>query len=169
MQSFYCMAERVKVLFVCVGNCVRSQMAEAIARHLASDIIAAESAGLRPLGFIDPTARSVLQKRGMSTDGQMSKGLHSHMLVNPDLIVNMSGMPGETLFHGKMVEDWHVRDPFGESIETHTRICVAIDLRVKRSAERLRAAREDSANPVRSSRARRSSAEKRRAFRSKIT
>jgi arsenate reductase (thioredoxin) len=142
--------EQVKVLFVCVGNCVRSQMAEAIARHLASDIIAAESAGLRPLGFIDPTARSVLQQRGISMDGQTSKGLHSHMLASPDLIINMSGMPGETLFHGKVVEDWHVRDPFGEGVETHMRICDDIESRVKGLAERLRAAREDSANPVRS-------------------
>jgi len=141
---------QVKVLFVCVGNCVRSQMAEAIARHCASDIIAAESAGLRPLGFIDPTTRSVLEKRGISMDGQKSKGLHSHMLASPDLIINMSGMPGATLFAGKMVEDWHVRDPFGEGAETHTRICDDIESRVKGLAARLRAAREDSANPVRS-------------------
>lgn len=144
------MTERVKVLFVCMGNCVRSQIAEAIARHFASDIIAAESAGLRPLGFIDPTARLVLQQRGISMEGQTSKGLHSHMLAAPDIIVNMSGMPGETLFHGKMVEDWHVRDPFGEGIETHTRICNDIELRVKGLADRLRSAREDSAYPVRS-------------------
>jgi len=144
------MVERVKVLFVCVGNCVRSQMAEAIARHIAADIIAAESAGLRPLGFIDPTARLVLQQRGISMEGQTSKGLHSHMLAAPDLIINMSGMPGETLFHGKMVEDWHVRDPFGEGIDTHTRIFNDIEVRVKSLAERLRAAREDSPDPVRS-------------------
>jgi arsenate reductase len=137
------MPEPVKVLFVCVGNCVRSQMAEAVARHCASDIIVAESAGIRPLGFIDPTARSVLAERGVSMNGQYSKGLHSHKLGKPDLIINMSGMPGASLFPGHVFEDWHIRDPFGESMETHCRICDDIESRVKDLAARLRAARDD--------------------------
>ncbi len=90
------MAEQIIVLFVCVGNCVRSQMAEAIARHYAADIIAAESAGIRPLGFIDPTARAVMDERGISMDGQFSKGLHSHVLSTPHLTINMSGVPGNS-------------------------------------------------------------------------
>lgn len=55
---------RKKVLFVCMGNCVRSQMAEALARHFASDVILAESAGIHPLGFIDPTTLEVLKEEG---------------------------------------------------------------------------------------------------------
>lgn len=132
------MADMVNVLFVCVGNCVRSQMAEAIARHCASDVIAAESAGIRPLGFIDPTAKSVLTERGISMDGQFSKGLHSHALKKPDLIVNMSGVAGEALFQGRAFEDWPIADPFGESSETHCRICDEIETRIKELAERLR-------------------------------
>jgi arsenate reductase (thioredoxin) len=135
------MAEPVKVLFVCMGNCVRSQMAEAIARYCASDVIAPESAGVRPLGFIDPTAKKVLASRGISFDGQFSKGLHSHVLAKPDLIVNMSGMPGKSLFHHQVFEDWRVRDPFGDDIETHSRVCNDIEARIKSLAERLRAAR----------------------------
>lgn len=144
------MAEPVKVLFVCVGNCVRSQMAEAIARHCASDIIVPESAGLRPLGFIDPTARSVLHNRGISMHGQRSKGLHSHSLADPDVVINMSGVPGESLFAGKLFEDWRVRDPFGESIETHARICDDIESRVRDLAGRLRAGRDGIPVPVQS-------------------
>jgi protein-tyrosine-phosphatase len=141
------MRELTKVLFVCVGNCVRSQMAEAIARHCASDVIAPESAGIRPLGFIDPTARKVLESRGISIDGQFSKGLHSHTLAKPDLIINMSGMPAKSLFHGQRCEDWCVPDPFGEGVETHTRICDDIESRVKDLAARLRAAKDNSALP----------------------
>ena len=92
------MPQPVKVLFVCVGNCVRSQMAEAIARHDAADIIAAESAGVSPLGFIDNTTQRVLRERGISFEGQFSKGLRTHTLKKPDLIVNMSGIPGASLF-----------------------------------------------------------------------
>lgn len=132
------MAQLRKVLFVCMGNCVRSQMAEAIARHSASDVIAAESAGVHPLGFIDETAQKALAERGISVDGQFSKGLHHHTLRTPDLIINMSGLPGSSLFHGRLYEDWRVRDPFGENLETHRRICDDIEGRVNELAARLR-------------------------------
>src|SRR5215475_10090692 len=56
------MAKPRKILFVCMGNCVRSQMAEALARHHFPDDICAESAGIHPLGFIDPTARAVVEE-----------------------------------------------------------------------------------------------------------
>jgi arsenate reductase (thioredoxin) len=132
------MPEPVKVLFVCMGNCVRSQMAEAIARHTASDIIAAESAGVHPLGFIDNTTQRVLRERGISYAGQFSKGLHTHTLKTPDLIVNMSGIPGESLFAGKTFEDWLIGDPFGEAIEVHRRICDDIERNIRELAARLR-------------------------------
>jgi arsenate reductase (thioredoxin) len=148
---FLCdMAALVNVLFVCVGNCVRSQMAEALARHCAWDIIEPQSAGIRPLGFIDPTARSVLLSRGISMDGQFSKGLHIHAVEKADLIVNMSGMPADALFHGHLFEDWRVPDPFGDDLETHRRICNDIEARIKDLAERLRAAREDDRPEVQS-------------------
>jgi arsenate reductase (thioredoxin) len=132
------MPQPVKVLFVCVGNCVRSQMAEAIARHDAADIIAAESAGVSPLGFIDNTTQRVLRERGISFEGQFSKGLRTHTLKKPDLIVNMSGIPGSSLFAGQRFEDWQVQDPFGEAVEIHSRTCDDVQARVKDLAVRLR-------------------------------
>ena len=132
------MAEPLIVLFVCVGNCVRSQMAEAVARHLVADIISAESAGLRPLGFIDPTARAVVEERGMSMDGQFSKGLRNHVLRTPHLTINMSGVPGQSFLEDRAFEDWPIADPFGEDMETHRRICDDIQSRIQALAERLR-------------------------------
>src|SRR5450432_3932966 len=118
------MSEPIRVLFVCVGNCVRSQMAEAIARHCCGDIIAAESAGVSPLGFIDKTAKMVLHQKGISVHGQFSKGLQS--------------------------EDWEVEDPFGEDIEVHRRICDSIEARVTLLAAQLRTAvRDNSTEPRR--------------------
>ena len=138
----------VKVLFVCMGNCVRSQMAEAIARHYASDIIEAESAGVSPLGFIDNTTQRVLSERGISLEGQFSKGLRTHTLKKPDLIVNMSGVPGASLFAGKTFEDWRVQDPFGEDIEIHRLVCDDVEARVKDLSARLRRTQtEQAANP----------------------
>ena len=138
------MPEQVIVLFVCVGNCVRSQMAEAIARHCAADIIAAESAGIRPLGFIDPTARAVMDERGISMDGQFSKGLHSHVLSKPQLTINMSGVPGNSFLKDRAFEDWPIPAPFCEDMETHRRICDDIQSRINALAERLRSSRESS-------------------------
>ena len=136
------MPDPVKVLFVCMGNCVRSQMAEALARHDASDIIAAESAGVHPLGFIDNTTQRVLRERGISYEGQFSKSTRDHSLAKPDLIVNMSGVPGATLFAGLPFEDWKIDDPFGEAIELHRRICDDIERNIKELAARLRAERQ---------------------------
>jgi len=131
-------ARHWKVLFVCIGNCVRSQMAEAIARRDASDVIIPESAGLHPLGFIDKTAIAVLGERGISVAGQHSKGLCDHTLSHPDLVINMSGAPSASLFRGHRFEDWCVEDPFGEDMELHRRICDDIERRVKDLAKRLR-------------------------------
>jgi arsenate reductase len=141
------MPERVTVLFVCYGNCVRSQMAEAIARHCASDVIDPESAGVKPLGFIDKTARAVLEQEGISMDGQFSKGLHNHAVARADLIVNMSGVPGESLFKSKAFEDWPIADPFGEDMETHRRICDDIQSRIQALADRLRSQEEPLPKP----------------------
>ncbi len=140
------MPQPVEVLFVCMGNCVRSQMAEAIARHAASDIIAAESAGVSPLGFIDNTTQRVLRERGISFEGQFSKGLRAHTLKKPDLVVNMSGIPGSSLFAGQRFEDWQVQDPFGEAVEIHRRTCDDIEARVKDLAARLRRSQTEQAN-----------------------
>jgi arsenate reductase len=115
-------------------------MAEAIARRDASDVIVPESAGLHPLGFIDRTAIAVLAERGISVAGQHSKGLRDHTLSKPDLVINMSGAPSASLFHGHRFEDWPVEDPFGEDVELHRRICDDIERRVKDLAQRLRSA-----------------------------
>jgi arsenate reductase (thioredoxin) len=127
-----------KVLFVCMGNCVRSQMAEAVAKHIAADIILAESAGVNPLGFIDKTSCAVLTERSISYEGQYSKGLHSHTLGKPHLVINMSGVPGNKLFHGHEFEDWTIRDPFGEDVSAHRAVCDDIQRRIEDLAARLR-------------------------------
>ncbi len=131
-------ASQKKVLFVCMGNCVRSQMAEAIARHVAGDIIIAESAGLNPLGFIDKTVCAVLTQRKISYEGQYSKGLHSHKLGKPDLVINMSGVSGQKYFAGHEFEDWSIRDPFGEDVPSHEEVFTDILRRIEDLAWRLR-------------------------------
>jgi len=95
------------------------------------------------LGFIDKTAKAVLHAKGISVHGQYSKGLQSEELKTPHLIINMSGIPGDSLFPGKKYEDWIVEDPFGEDIEMHRRICDSIEARVTLLAAQLRTAVKD--------------------------
>ncbi|HEX9759455.1 MAG TPA: low molecular weight phosphatase family protein [Candidatus Acidoferrales bacterium] len=121
------MAARTRVLFVCVGNTCRSQIAEALARHTAADVIEPSSAGISPFGRIVEPTRAILRERGVSLDGQYSKGLRE---VDPDsfaLIVNMTGMPGRSLFPGGNVVDWEIDDPYGEDLGVYRRILEDIE------------------------------------------
>jgi arsenate reductase len=134
-------AKFTKVLFICVGNTCRSQMAEALARHLAADVIEPSSAGISPFGRIVDTTRRVLLERGISVDGQWSKGLREVAPEQADLVVNMSGMPGTALFPHARVVDWDVTDPYGEEMGVYREIRDEIEERVTTLAEELRSAR----------------------------
>jgi arsenate reductase len=129
---------RLKVLFVCVGNTCRSQMAEALARRDAADVIEPASAGISPFGRVVEPTRLVLLEKGMQIDGQFSKGLSDATLFRPDLVINMTGIPGASLFAQARCQDWDVEDPYGEHLETYRRICEDIEARVQELAQRLR-------------------------------
>ncbi len=128
------------MLFVCVGNSCRSQMAEALAQHWASDVIEPSSAGVAALGTISTATLEVLAERGVRTDGQYSKALVQSDCEEADLIVNMTGRPADALLRGyeNKVVDWDVADPYGQDLELYRRICDEIDGRVGQLADRLR-------------------------------
>lgn len=134
------MATRSKVLFLCIGNACRSQMAEAIARHKASDVIEPSSAGLVPFGQIPRTTLEVLRERGISVDGQSSKALRPEDVSSADLVINMTGRPGGSIFEKQMprMEDWDVGDPYGSDLTVYREICQEIELRIENLARRLR-------------------------------
>ncbi len=138
--------DRARVLFVCVGNSCRSQMAEALARHVAGDVIEPSSAGIAPLGLIAEATRAVLEERGIRIDGQYSKACRQEDANAVDLIVNMTGQPGHPVFLGSKaaVENWPIQDPYGEDLEIHRRICDEIEQRISELAERLRRPRKHS-------------------------
>ena len=116
-------------------------MAEALARHMAADVIDASSAGLMPLGYIAGPTAAVLAERGVSCEGQSSKGVARQDLASCDLVINMSGRPVKNLFapYGPAVEDWDVGDPFGSDLEIYRNICDEIERRLQELAGRLRA------------------------------
>ena len=130
---------RTKVLFVCLGNACRSPMAEAIASRLAADVMDASSAGLTPLGHVEPLTTETLVRNGYRPDGLESKAIALEATERAELIINMSGWPEEIAFGDPdKVENWQVEDPYGADAELYQRIFEEIERRVAELADRLR-------------------------------
>jgi arsenate reductase len=134
------MAPRSKVLFLCVGNACRSQMAEAISKHTAADVIEPSSAGLVAFGEITGPTVIVLGEHGISAEGQHSKSLRPEDMSAADLVVNMTGRSGASIFTepAPPVEDWDVGDPFGFNLAVYRAIRDRIEVLVEDLARRLR-------------------------------
>jgi protein-tyrosine-phosphatase len=115
-------------------------MAEAIARHSAADVIEASSAGLVPFGDIPTTTLTVLAERGFSAVGQSSKPLRPEDLSAADLVINMTGRSGKSIFSPPTpaFEDWDVGDPYGFDLTVYRGIRDQIEARVNDLAKRLR-------------------------------
>ena len=97
---------------------------------------------MAPLGIVAKSTVAVLKERGVRSDGQFSKSLHDDSIPQPpDLVINMSGIQGNSLFGNLNFEDWRVEDPYGEDMETYRRICDDIEARIEELAARLRSAR----------------------------
>lgn len=116
------------VLFVCVHNAGRSQMAEAILRHEAALAgvevvgveVVAESAGTLGGGSLNPVAMAALEEIGVSREGLTPKALTAEMVARADRIVSMGcGVDAEACPAKFIVtEDWGLDDPAGQPIET---------------------------------------------------
>lgn len=100
-----------RVLFVCVGNAFRSQMAEAFARAYGADLVEAESAGLSPVVEVPEITRKVMREKGIELDAHFPKWLLHMDVKSYDVVVNMSGVPLK--LPAREVIDWQVPDPAG--------------------------------------------------------
>ncbi len=83
------MAEKRKILFLCTGNCCRSQMCEALLRHLGGDRFEALSAGSDPAGFIHPLALEVIRRLGVTMTDQVSKSWHEFTETEVDAVITL--------------------------------------------------------------------------------
>ena len=121
-----------RVLFVCIGNSCRSQMAEAFARAYGSDILVPHSAGLAPAGVIAPLTRLMLSEKNISSEGQFPKGLDSFSGQPFEIVVNLSGDPLDRALKavgvpGARVLNWRVRDPIGQSEKIYRDVAAEIE------------------------------------------
>ena len=114
-------SKKKRVLFVCLGNCCRSQMAEGFAAHYGGDVLLAESAGLVPAGVVvDETVRSMAEKN-IDISAQHSKALRVDETGEYDLIVNMSGFSLPDRVRAPAVA-WVVPDPIGQSDQVYAHV-----------------------------------------------
>ena len=124
-------ARKRTVLFVCIGNSCRSQMAEGFARVYGSDIISPRSAGLAPASIIAPLTRQIMQERNVRLDGHFPKPLNMVTSESIDLIVNMSGHPFPAGASARVI-DWPVPDPMGQKEEVYRSVAAQIEALVMR-------------------------------------
>lgn len=112
-----------RVLFACVGNSARSQIAEGFANALAKDHVDARSGGSKPLGHVLPEAIKVMQEVGIDISGHTSQGFDEPWIRDCDLVVTMGcGDDACPAFIGKPMEDWQLEDPAGKDIETFRKV-----------------------------------------------
>ena len=132
---------RQRVLFVCIGNSCRSQMAEAFARALGSDVLIPASAGLAPaMGIARDTVRAMAEKEIVLRD-HFPKSLRNLARVRFDLIVNMSQRPlplTQPDATPAREMEWEIPDPIGLTYAEHCEIRDSIERKVVELIEELR-------------------------------
>jgi arsenate reductase (thioredoxin) len=129
-----------RVLFVCIGNSCRSQMAEAFARAYGSDIMWARSAGVSPALIIQPLTKQVLGERNLGVEDHFPKGIEIVRDEPFDLVVNMSGFPLSV--PSPRVVEWDVPDPIGQDEAIYREVAALVESLVMRLILELRTARD---------------------------
>ena len=118
-----------RVLFVCIGNSCRSQMAEGFARAYGSDVMVPASAGVAPATRVAPDTLDAMNEKGIDLRDHFPKAIRHLGRIEFDLIINMSAQklpPGIKA----PVRDWEVDDPVGMKYEDHCDVRDEIERRV---------------------------------------
>lgn len=105
------------VLFVCVHNAGRSQMAAGYLRHLAGDRVEVRSAGSQPADRINPVAVAAMAEEGIDIVGAQPRVLTDDAVRESDVVITMGCGDACPFFPGKRYEDWVLDDPAGQGIE----------------------------------------------------
>jgi len=106
-----------RILFVCVENACRSQMAEGFLNALANNRVSAKSAGNMPAERVNPLAVQVMNEAGIDISSHKPKMITAEMVREADKVVLMGCGKNACPIVPKQVEDWHIEDPSGKGIE----------------------------------------------------
>ena len=105
------------VLFVCVHNAGRSQMAAGYLQALAGDRVEVLSAGSEPKDRINPVAIQAMAEEGIDIAGNQPKVLTTEAVRDSDVVITMGCGDACPIFPGKRYEDWELTDPAGRGID----------------------------------------------------
>ena len=120
-----------QVLFVCVHNAGRSQMAAAFLHHYAEGTVEVRSAGSAPADTINPAVREAMAEVGIDLSGQQPKLLTTDAVEASDVVITMGCGDACPVLPGKRYLDWQLADPAGKGVEAVRPIRDEIDRRVR--------------------------------------
>lgn len=124
-------ADKPQVLFVCVHNSGRSQMAAGLLTKRAAGRVEVRSAGSDPADRVNPAAVEAMAEVGVDISGELPKLLATDSVRAADVVITMGCGDACPVFPGKRYEDWELEDPAGKDLETVRRIRDEIERRVE--------------------------------------
>jgi arsenate reductase len=110
--------ERPEVLFVCVHNAGRSQIAAGLLQRKAGDRIRVVSAGSEPADQLNPAVVVAMDEIGIDISAEQPKKLEDGMVRESDVVITMGCGDACPIYPGKRYEDWDLEDPAGKDLET---------------------------------------------------
>ncbi|WP_326672185.1 arsenate reductase ArsC [Streptomyces canus] len=125
------MSHKPSVLFVCVHNAGRSQMAAAWLTHLAGDRVEVRSAGSNPGAGVNPAAVEAMHEVGIDISAEVPKMLTVDAVKESDVCITMGCGDTCPVFPGKRYLDWQLEDPAGQGVEAVRPIRDDIERRVR--------------------------------------
>ncbi|MFF9116548.1 arsenate reductase ArsC [Streptomyces massasporeus] len=124
-------AERPSVLFVCVHNAGRSQMAAAFLTHLAGERVQVRSAGSAPAETVNPAVVEAMAEVGIDVSAEVPKVLTTEAVQASDVVITMGCGDTCPVFPGKRYLDWELRDPAGQGVDAVRPIRDEIEERIR--------------------------------------
>ena len=110
--------DKPSVLYVCVHNAGRSQMAAAYTRHLSGGAVDVLSAGSEPAEQVNPSAVAAMAEEGIDITSESPKILTTDAVKASDVVITMGCGDTCPIFPGKRYEDWVLEDPAGQGVES---------------------------------------------------
>jgi protein-tyrosine-phosphatase len=126
-----------EVLFVCVHNAGRSQMAAALLERHGAGRVSVRSAGSEPADELNPAVVEAMREVGIDLDGRRPRRLADEDVRAADVVVTMGCGDACPVYPGKRYEDWTLEDPAGKSLDEVRPIRDEIDRRVRELVRRL--------------------------------
>ncbi len=125
------MSESFGILFLCVHNAGRSQMAEALTRSMANANVVVLSGGSAPASSVNPMALAAMEELGISLADEQPKKWTMEMLHEVDVVISMGCGDDCPILPGKERLDWEITDPAGQDLDFVRRVRDEIRLRVE--------------------------------------